>query len=194
MQFNETISNEELAKLPRAIFPGEIVVVNDAKTLDYYLDILVKTPILGFDTEAKPTFKKGQKSEIALLQLANEELALLIRLKAVGVTKKLIRLLENPHILKVGAAIHDDIKLLQNLHNFKSQGFIDLQTVVPKYGITSISVRKMAGIVLGLRVSKSQQLSNWEAPELSDAQQQYAAVDAWVCQEIYQKLLTHKIG
>lgn len=193
MIYPETISKEELAQLPRAEYPGRIVVVNDRQDLEQWLPLLLREPIVGFDTETKPTFKKGQSSNMALLQLATAEVALLIRVQQVGLPQELIHLFSNPHIHKVGAAIHDDIKLLQKLEKFNPQGFVDLQNVLPEYGITSISVQKMTGIVLGLRVSKSQQLSNWEQPQLTDAQQQYAAVDAWVCKEVYQKLLVSRI-
>lgn len=193
MIYPETITKEELSQLPRAVYLGHIVIISNEESLEHWLP-QINSPIVGFDTEAKPTFKRGQTSKIALLQLATAEVALLIRMQEVGLPKILLDFFENPLIHKVGAAIHDDIKLLQNIKRFNPQGFVDLQNVLPKYGITSISVQKMTGIVLGLRVSKSQQLSNWEQPQLTDAQQQYAAVDAWVCQQAYQKLLTSKIA
>jgi ribonuclease D len=193
MIYPETISKEELALLPKAVYRGKIVVIRDTETLNTWLPKLQNEPVVGFDTETKPTFRKGEVNGIALLQLASSDVALLIKIKEVGLPKNLIDFLKNPNILKVGAAIHDDIKLLKKIKRFIPGGFIDLQTIVPEYGITSVSVRKMTGIVLNLRVSKSQQLSNWDLPNLSEAQQQYAATDAWVCQQIYLKLIAAKI-
>lgn len=189
MIYPETISNEDLALLEKAVYHGKIVVVRDEETLNTWLPMLQNDSIVGFDTETKPSFKKGEVNGIALLQLATSKVALLIKIKDVGLPKNLIDFLKNPNILKVGAAIRDDIKLLTKIKRFIPAGFIDLQNMVPNYGITSVSVRKMSGIVLGLKVSKSQQLSNWDLPNLSEAQQQYAAIDAWACQQIYLKLI-----
>lgn len=189
MIYPETISNEDLAQLEKAVYHGKIVVVRDEETLNTWLPMLQNDSIVGFDTETKPSFKKGEVNGIALLQLATSKVALLIKIKDVGLPKNLIDFLKNPNILKVGAAIRDDIKLLTKIKRFIPAGFIDLQNMVPNYGITSVSVRKMSGIVLGLKVSKSQQLSNWDLPNLSEAQQQYAAIDAWACQQIYLKLI-----
>ncbi len=192
--FLNTISNEEVAALPKLEFTGEIVVISSEEELIRWLPRLVTVSVLGFDTETKPTFRKGELNSIALLQLANSHLALLIRLKHTGITKPLISLLQNASILKIGAAIRDDLKALQKVKAFTPQGFIDLQNIVADYGIGELGVRKMAAIVLGKKVSKSQQLSNWNAPILSDAQQQYAAIDAWACREIYMKLTNGQKG
>ncbi|HDP54854.1 MAG TPA: 3'-5' exonuclease domain-containing protein 2 [Bacteroidetes bacterium] len=193
MTYPETISKEELAQLPKAVYTGKIIVVRDEETLDEWLPLLQKSPIIGFDTETKPNFKKGEVNGIALLQLATSDIALLIKVKELGLPRKLLNFLQNPNFIKVGAAIHDDIKSLKKIRRFTPEGFIDLQSIVPEHGITSVSVRKMAGIVLRVKVSKSQQLSNWDLPDLSEAQQQYAAIDAWACQQIYIKLLKSKI-
>lgn len=186
--FLNTISNEEVSALPKLEFTGKIVVISSDEELSHWLPQLASDRVLGFDTETKPTFRKGELNSIALLQLANAHLALLIRLRHTGIPKQLVSLLQDASILKIGAAIHDDLKSLQKVKAFTPQGFIDLQNIVADYGIGELGVRKMAAIVLGKKVSKSQQLSNWNAPTLSDAQQQYAAIDAWACREIYIKL------
>ncbi len=190
--FADSISKEEIAELPKVVFKGKIHVINSEEGLNKWLPILLKEKLIGFDTETKPSFKKGELNSIGLLQLATSDIALLIRVKELGLPKQLVDILESPKTLKIGAAIRDDIKSLQKIKRFTPGGFIDLQSVVPEYGIESFSVRKMAAIVLGQKVSKSQQLSNWDAPILSEAQQQYAAIDAWACREIYQKLITSK--
>jgi ribonuclease D len=190
--FPEDISKETVSQLPKAVYNGQIVVVQTPEELSQWLPVLTNSNILGFDTETKPTFRKGELNGIALLQLATNELALLIKVKEVGLPNDLIALLENPKILKIGAAIRDDIKSLQKIKRFVPNGFIDLQSIVQQYGISSLSVRKMTAIVLGCKVSKSQQLSNWDAPVYTEAQQQYAAIDAWACKEVYIKLITSK--
>lgn len=191
--YADSIDNESVAQLPRIFFEGQIVVINSEDEVKKWLPELLRDRIIGFDTETKPSFRKGESNSISLLQLATKNLALLIRLKSTGFPKELIKFIENPQILKIGAAIHDDLKSMAKIAKFKPNGFIDLQQIVPEYGIENLSVRKMAAIVLEKKVSKSQQLSNWDAPTLSEAQQQYAAIDAWVCREIYLKLITSKI-
>jgi ribonuclease D len=193
MIFLKDISKEDIALLPKAVYNGEIHVVKTEMELATHLPRLYNQSIIGFDTETKPTFTRGQLNGIALLQLATPEIALLIKLKDLGIPAMLKEFLENPTRIKVGAAIRDDIKSIQKMGRFTPAGFIDLQAVVPEYGIECLSVRKMAAIVLGIKVSKSQQLSNWDMPTLTEAQQQYAAIDAWACREIYLKLITSKI-
>mgnify|MGYP001764660198 CR=1 FL=1 len=123
---------------------------------------------------------------LALLQLSTENIALIIKVKEIGIPLDLKKVLENPKIVKVGAAIRDDIKGLKAIKEFAPKGFIDLQQIASNYNIEGQSVRKLAAIVLGVRVSKSQQLSNWEAVQLTPAQIDYAATDAWVSLEIFE--------
>ncbi|BDX38571.1 3'-5' exonuclease [Tenuifilaceae bacterium CYCD] len=186
--FASNIDNEEIVKLPRQNFPGEAHVISSEEELQKWIDALSKANIIGFDTESKPSFKKGQNNGIALLQLSTENIALIIRVKAMGIPSQLVDILENERIIKVGAAIRDDLKGLKNIQNFNPKGFIDLQKIATDFNIEGQSVRKLAAIVLGVRVSKSQQLSNWESETLTSAQIDYAATDAWVCREIYIKL------
>jgi len=188
--YADSIDNESIAQLPRLEFDGKIVIIRTEQELHQWIPKLLAEKIVGFDTETKPSFKKGERNRIALLQLATPSLALLIKMKQVGLPRILAEILEDPKILKIGAAIRDDIKALRKIAEFKPDGFIDLQQVVPTYGIENLSVRKMAAIVLNGKVSKSQQLSNWDNENYSEAQQQYAAIDAWVCREIYLKLIS----
>ena len=148
---------------------------------------------MGFDTETRPTFKKGKINRVALLQLATESEAYLFRLCKMDIPTNLMTLLTTPSILKIGAAIKNDIDVLQRLAKIKPNGFVDLQDMVQQYQINDIALTKMAGIVLGVRISKSQQTSNWENNILTPAQQRYAATDAWICYKIYEKLIQLKI-
>lgn len=189
-EFAENISAEEIESLEYADFAGPIALIKEigedyAEALDY----LSKQKVLGFDTETKPSFKHGEpRHSIALLQLSGADKAYLFRLQSLGLPKSIADIMADPEIIKVGAAVHDDIKGLQVYRKFVPRGFVDLQKISANYGILDKSVRKLAAIVLGLRVSKSQQLSNWEAPQLSGAQLKYAAIDAWVSREIFLKL------
>lgn len=188
--FAESIENEDILKLPRVSYTGEIKVITSEEELNIWLPLLLKSSVIGFDTETKPSFKKGQTNNVALLQLATSELALIIRIAPTGIPKLLVKVFQDPKVLKVGAAIRDDIKLLQKVKPFTPQGFIELQNFATEKGIENKSVRKLAAIVLNVRVSKSQQLSNWESETLTEAQLQYAAIDAWICGEIYKKMIT----
>jgi len=188
--YSENISAEEIKELDLSWFEGEIVLVDTLETFYAVFPRLLKSEVLGFDTETKPSFKKGNKNKVSLIQLANSELACLIRINKIGIPDELISLLSNPKIIKTGVAIHDDIKLLTGVRKFSPAGFIDLQTFVKDYGIESSGLKKLTAIVLGFRISKRQQVTDWEAVQLSEAQQIYAATDAWVCREIYKKLIS----
>ncbi len=190
--FQISIKPEEIAALELASFPGEIVVVNEADgpEMDQAIRYLKNQKILGFDTETRPTFSPDQHSTgTALLQLSGGGKAYLFRLKKCGFPRALASVLANPKILKIGAATLDDVRGLQKITKFVPKGFVDLQNIVWEYGIRDKSVKKMAAIILGVKISKAQQLSNWEADNLSESQRKYAATDAWICREMYLRLM-----
>lgn len=184
-EFKKTITDEELSELPLSVFEGKIHLIEKVEELTNAVNYLKQQPILGFDTETRPTFKKGQNHHVALLQLSTSEEAFLIRTNLIGLSPGLIRILATPSILKIGAAIRDDIKILQRIAPFKPGGFVELQEMVKQFGIENFSLKKLAAIVCGLRISKSQRLTNWEAPVLTEQQQIYAATDAWIAYKIY---------
>lgn len=188
-----SISPEEIEKLEPASFPGKIKVI-DSLGLEYLKAVryLKKQKIVGFDTESRPSFSPGQPHYgVSLLQLSGAERAFLFRIKLIGDIPRALRsVLSDERILKVGAAVNDDVRGLEKHHNFVPKGFVDLQKIVWEYGIRDKAVKKMAAIIMGIRISKTQQLSNWEAETLSEAQQAYAATDAWVCRQMYIKLLS----
>lgn len=186
--FQESITKEELEELPLTAFEGEIVVVENSQTLHEAVAYLSQSEVLGFDTETKPSFKRGQINRVALLQLSTADKSFLFRLNVTGLPDGLKAILSDVNILKVGVAIRDDIKALQRISHFKPAGFIELQEEVKEFGIQDFSLKKIAGIVLGLRISKSQRLTNWESNELTEAQQRYAATDAWISHEIFHSL------
>ena len=174
--------------MPAAAYGGRVIVVSDQDQLAEACEYLGRQSVIGFDTETRPAFKKGVVYRVALLQLSTDERCYLIRLCRIQFDKVLAKLLENKDVVKVGAGITNDLRALQALRRFRHDGFVDLQSIVSDWGIDDKSVRKMAAIVLGLRVSKAQRLSNWEATELTKPQQMYAATDAWICSEIYKRL------
>ena len=187
-----SITPEELEKLPRAAFDGVIEVIDslDDGRFEEAVRYLQRQPIIGFDTESRPTFSPDQPHYgTSLLQLSGPDKAFLFRIKHIGMPEALCRILADPEILKIGAAVADDVHGLQRYHGFKPAGFVDLQKIGWEYGIKEKGVKKMAAIILGVRISKTQQLSNWEAERLSESQQVYAATDAWVCREMYCHLL-----
>lgn len=189
--FISNIKQEEIEKMELASFSGEIHVVDKLDVeYDKAIRYLKNKKIIGFDTETRPCFSPNQpRYGTALLQLSGAEKAFLFRINKIGMKKELCSILSDRRIIKVGAAVDDDIKGLQKHTNFKAKGFIDLQKIVMDYGIKDKSVKKMSAIILGVRISKTQQLSNWEAETLSESQQRYAATDAWICREMYIKLL-----
>ena len=189
--FKISISPEEIGELALAAFPGEITVI-DSVSESFFAAIryLRRQVVLGFDTETRPTFSPDQHSNgTAILQLSGKEKAFLFRVQKLGLPRQLASILASSSIIKVGAATRDDVKGLQAIADFKPRGFVDLQSTVWEYGIRDKSVKKMAAIILGVKISKAQQLSNWEAEHLSESQLKYAATDAWICREMYQKLL-----
>lgn len=188
--FLSRISSEEIQQLPAIKFEGEIVVVDSYPAMDAVYECLSRCEIIGFDTESRASFKKGEKNEISLLQLSGGGKAFLIRLNRVAVAGQIVRLLQSAKIKKVGVALKDDLHQLQTKGKFTPKGFVDLQKIVPQYGIEELSLKKMTAIVLNGNLSKAQRLSNWNARTLTAAQLNYAATDAWVCEEIYKKLKT----
>lgn len=174
------LTSEDIDKLPLEQFEGQIVLVDTPELVDEAVAEMQREPILGFDTETRPSFKRGVTYRTALLQLSASHKAWLIRINKIGLPDSIVSILENPHILKVGAAIRDDIKGLQKWHQFTPGNFVELQNMALEHGIEDFSLKKLAAHIMGIKISKRQRLSNWEAGALTMPQQCYAATDAWV--------------
>ena len=189
--FQITITPEEIEKLELSAVPGHIHVISrPGIEFSRAIAYLRRQAVIGFDTETKPVFAPGQHNNgVALLQLSGPDHAYLFRIQKLGLRGRICAILSNPNIIKVGAACFDDVRGLARSRKFEPRGFVDLQKIVWEWGIRDKSVKKMAANILGVRVSKSQQLSNWEAETLNEAQQKYAATDAWICREMYLKLM-----
>ena len=181
-----------ISSLPVAEFTGRIEVVLSASEAERAVNFLLSQPILGFDTETRPSFKRGFQHKVALLQVATEDICFLFRLNHIGLAPSIVRLLEDATLPKIGLSWHDDINSLQELGPFKTGHFIDIQHYVQDIGIEDMSLQKIYANLFGQKISKRQQLSNWEADVLSDKQKIYAATDAWACINIYKEIIRLK--
>lgn len=182
------VSNEEIDLLPLSQYDGEIAVITRAKDIAAAIEEMSSCPALGFDTETRPAFTRGCNYKVALLQLSSENKTWLFRLCKTGLPAELARFLERTDIVKPGLAIRDDLRGLCRLTPFAPGGFVDLQTMAAKRGVEDMSLKKMAAHVLGVRVSKRQRLTNWEAETLTQGQMTYAATDSWISLQIYNAL------
>jgi ribonuclease D len=189
LKYRKIITKEEIGTLDLDKYSGEIVLVETENALAKACKEILKCTIVGIDTETKPSFRKGQINSVALLQIATDKKVYIIRLKLVAMSKELASVFSNEEIIKVGIAVRDDLKDLKKLQAFDEKSVIDLNVLAPKLGFESIGAKKLSALVLGIRISKRQQVSNWESAELTQAQITYAATDAWICREIYLRLV-----
>ncbi|MDR1682110.1 MAG: 3'-5' exonuclease domain-containing protein 2, partial [Candidatus Symbiothrix sp.] len=185
----KTITKEEIASLPVETFPGQIEVVETEEDANNVVDYLLQFDRIGFDTETRPSFMKGVVKSVALIQLSTPEICFLFRLNRMALFPvSLIRLLSNPEVLKIGLSLRDDFQTMGRRMKFVPQGFFDLQNIMKLHEIEELSLQKIYAILFGKKISKSQRLTNWEAQQLTESQQKYAALDAWACLKIYEKL------
>lgn len=174
--------------LPLLHFPGEIVVVDTPHILEKTAGVLAGELLLGFDTETRPSFRKGEKHPPALVQLAKEDRVYIVQLKKTGFTRSLAALLADPRVLKAGVGIRDDLKALEEQRPFEPGGFVELGDLAKQRGIAERGVRSLAMRFLNGRISKGAQTSNWAAAALTERQLRYAATDAWVCYKLFSHL------
>jgi len=177
-----------ITALPQVEYPGRIVVIITPGEAEKAVDYLLKSDILGIDSETRPIFKKGQSHKVALLQVATHEICFLFRLNYIGMPPAIIRLLENTDVPMVGLSLHDDILSLHRRSEFKPGKFIDLQNIVGELGIKDLSLQKIYANIFHEKINKRQQLTNWEADVLTDKQKKYAAIDAWACIRLYEEI------
>lgn len=174
--------------LPRALFDGRVFVVQTEQEARKAVSYLLDQPVLGFDTETRPTFRPGPMNEVALLQVATSDICFLFRLNRMGITDSLVRLLTAKSVKRVALSWRDDTNQLRRRRQFEMGQFIELQNYVRRFGIEDASLQKLFANVFGQKISKSQQLSNWEADVLTEAQKRYASTDAWACLRLYEEL------
>lgn len=188
LSFFANIEDDYVRSLPVMSFPGVISVIDQPSHFEFARQHLTHEPVLGFDTETKPSFKKGHYHSVALLQLSTADHAFLFRLNKIQLPEFIADILEDKDVVKVGVAIKDDIAAINKIFPFEPDGFIDLQQYVKPYGIVDNGLKKLVANVLGFRITKKSQTSNWEHDQLTQEQIDYAATDAWVCRQIYQIL------
>ena len=192
MQYPAKIDKDVVRELPVAQTDCEIEVIDSANEVATAVDCLMQEEVVGFDTETKPSFTHGKSNKIALMQISTAKKCFLFRLQMIGKSEALKNFLENEKIKKIGLALHGDLRNLRVWDKFTPKNFIDLQKIVIQYGIEELGLQRIYAIIFGKKISKSQQLSNWEAKILNQAQQIYAATDAWACRAIYLKLIENK--
>ncbi len=178
----------KISQLPRVTFPGKIVVVLNEAEAEKAVNYLLSKDIIGVDTETRPVFKKGQRRKVALLQACDHEVCFLFRLNLIGVPDCIKCFLEDTTVPKVGLSLTDDMLMLHQRVDFKPGYFIDLQDYVKSLGIEDMSLQKLYANVFHERITKREQLSNWENEILSDKQKIYASTDAWTCIKLYERL------
>jgi Ribonuclease D len=189
MNFTHVITKEAIMQMPREIFSGSIIVVDTEEKLDDAILHLSSCAEIGFDTETRPSFSKKTHYKMSLIQLSTNDTCFLVRLnKFKNMPSALEAFLIDEKVKKVGLSLKDDFHGLNSLTKISPGNFIDLQQYVVQFGITEMSLQKIYAILFGKKISKRARLSNWEAMSLSDAQQLYAALDAWSCLRIYQFL------
>lgn len=188
MIVRRTITKEDISMMPKVSFEGSIKVVSTEKEAEQAIAYLNQFPVLGIDSETKPSFTKGRSHKVALLQISNDECCFLFRLNIIGFPKGLVELFENPAIAKIGLSLKDDFLAMHKRASFVQRNCVELQDYVKPFGIQDKSLQKIYAILFGQKISKSQRLSNWEAETLTPSQQLYAATDAWTCLNIYKLL------
>ena len=184
----EAFDKKEIGALPVASFEGRIIIVQSETESDKAVRYLLSQQILGIDTETRPSFRKGQTHQVALLQVSTVDTCFLFRLNMIGITESIKRLLEDCSVIKVGLSLKDDMHQLSKRADFTPGMFIELQHEVKKIGIKDMSLQKIYANLFSKSISKGQQLSNWEADTLTPQQKAYAATDAWACIMIYNEL------
>lgn len=188
MSYKAHIDKNEISAMPTVAFEGRIITIDTPQAVDQAIIALSKESHVGIDTETRPSFRKGVQHDVSLIQLSTADTCFLIRLNRTGMPASLVAFLENKDIAKIGLSLHDDYQALCKRRKFKAGGFIDLQKEVGNYGIEEMSLQKIFAIIFAQRISKSQQLTNWENDVLTDKQKLYAATDAWACLKIYNEL------
>jgi ribonuclease D len=184
-----SISKQQLVELPEVKYPGKVILVDSAAKSRSALTYLRKVEQVGFDTETRPSFQKFRHYNVSLAQISAGDECFLFRLKLIGSIEPFMEFLGLEEVQKIGLSLKDDFHSLAKLMAFEPRGFVELQSFVKQYQIADNSLQKIYGIIFNQRISKNQRLTNWEAPELTESQQHYAAIDAWACQRIYNHLI-----
>ncbi|MBP3349793.1 MAG: 3'-5' exonuclease domain-containing protein 2 [Bacteroidaceae bacterium] len=183
-----SIDKATINELPIESFVGNIHVIESVEEARKAVELLRQHKVLGIDTETRPSFRKGKTYKVSLVQISTYTDCYLFRINKIGLIDELRNLLTDSDLLKIGISLRDDFSVLHRVDSFEPRNFLDLQSIVGKYGIDDMSLQKIYAIIFGKKISKSQRLTNWEAEKLTVPQQYYAALDAWACLHIYDAL------
>ena len=183
-----SITKEEVLQLPLARYDGPVHLIGRQDSCVEACRIMAQEPVLGFDTESRPSFRKGQNYLPSLIQFATRNEVFLVQIGNRHIPDEIIAILENPAIIKAGLALQQDFAKLRQIRMFQERGMVDLSGLASKKGIKTTGLRSLAALFLKIRVSKSAQVTNWSKDVLTPAQIQYASVDAWISRELYFKL------
>ena len=181
-----------IPSLKRVEYTGKIIVIYTIAEAEKAVDFLLTQPLLGLDTETRPSFSKGRHFKCALLQVATPSQCFLFRMNQIGMCPAIARLMADTKVTKVGLAWNNDLLSLRELGAFETGSFVDLQQLVREIGIEDQSLVKIYANLFGQRISKAERLSNWERDILKDSQKIYAAIDAWACIRIYEEVMRLK--
>ncbi|MCC5919732.1 MAG: 3'-5' exonuclease domain-containing protein 2 [Cyclobacteriaceae bacterium] len=188
--FQEKISKEEVRELPIIRFEGPIDVIDHpAKAIEVIRKEILQHRFLGFDTETRPSFRKGNSYALSLVQISSLDKSWLFRVKKCGWPGALIQLMESSAHLKIGVSLRDDLKEVRQSSRSQPKGFIDMNDIAAELSIQNQGARNLSGIFLGYRISKSQQTTNWDREQLTEPQLRYAATDAWICLKMFDTLM-----
>jgi ribonuclease D len=179
------ISREAMLELPIRRYEGEIRLVETAQALERAAADIFQEASIGFDTETRPAFRKGESHPPALAQVATARAVYLFPLQRLDFSATLGELLAERAIVKAGVALGEDLRQLQGLFAFEPAAVTDLGHVAKRHGLKQTGVRNLAGIFLGARITKGAKTTNWAARRLTAQQMTYAATDAWICRELY---------
>jgi ribonuclease D len=183
--FDRRMSKDEINGCPIKRWNGRTSVIRNKNDLVTAVDRLAGHNLLGFDTETRPAYTKGENYLPSILQLASNDEVFIFQLKHLGLAKPLREILSDSAIIKAGVSLDFDIRELKKLSPFKAAGFRDLGDLARKAGIMNHGLRGLAAVFLGIRISKGAQTSNWAKDVLTPQQIQYAATDAWVGRRLY---------
>lgn len=185
MDYKKKLSREDIAELPLMRYEGPLTLVRDSDALDVMLKELEGERLIGFDTETRAAFRKGEVYQPSLIQLASATMVYLVQLRHIPLDGRLTALLADRNVIKTGVAVGRDVRELRELHEFEAAGFVDLGTTAEKSGMKHHGLRGLAALLLDVRISKSAQRTNWAKRELTDRQQAYAAADAKLGRDLY---------
>jgi ribonuclease D len=181
----ERISHEEVGNLPVRRYEGPVHIVAAPAELHSAMRDIRKAGVVGFDTETRPAFKRGERYLPSLVQFATADAVYLLQVQQHDYADAMREIFSSEKITKAGVSVLDDLRNLKKLFEFEERAVVDLGKVASHHGLKQTGVRNLAGIFLGIRLTKGTKTTNWAAPRLTPQQITYAATDAWACRELY---------